>query len=281
MKKKIIPILGIALVCACNKNNTDDIIDVRTDDTGVPVSFMVISEATKAAEISTLDRINISCSTGSAGVSEVEKWTLSGLSVNGGKVQTGKYWPATDEKYIFYASNQAMTPGSKGPEINVNSDTDCLVARNLTPRFKEANTLTFNHILSRIVGCSVSGPGDYQLSNAKLDFIPVATGKYNCGTQEYTRISNGSKVNLVSAAGEKNGMDIWTLPGEYVLTASYKLTKGDWTKSYTTTKTLTLLPGKRHRINASFSIPQDDEAAAVDFNIEIIDWENQTTDITL
>lgn len=281
MKKTIIPLICITLACACNKNNNVGIQDIQTVDAETPVCFTVQNAAsTKAAEINSLDKISITCSTGVPGLNEKEKWTESQISVKDGKVTTGRYWPANDEKYIFYASNQIITPRNSGPEVTVSSNYDCLVARNLTPSYKATNTLTFKHVLSRIVECTITGPSGYTLSNAKLEIIPATEGKYNCGTQAYTDISNGSKVNLASSTGDRNTMDLWTLPGSFDLSASYTLSKGDWTKDYTATRTISLLPGKRHKINASFTIPQGDEVSSIDFNVEIIDWEDEITDIT-
>lgn len=281
MKKKIIPILCIAILCACNKNNTVDILDVQAGDAGVPIDFTIQNEAaTKASVVSSLERINITCSTGTAGVSETEKWTVPQVNIRNNKVVTGKYWPSTDENYIFYASNLTLTPSSTGPEINISNSTDCVVARNVSPNYKAANTLTFNHILARVNGCTVSGPDGFDLSNVILEFTPATGGKFNCGTQKYTVTSSGTPVNLLLAASSQNVMDIWTLPGDFELHASYKLTKGDWSKTYNTDKTLTLQPGKRHKINVLFSAPQADEVTTVDFNIEIIDWKDQTTVIT-
>lgn len=272
---------------SCNKENLKSDSgnrNVATNEIAFRSKGLEIDVTSKATAVETLTSFYVSASTGTAGTNDKYAWKSVSFSKSGDVYTGGKYWPDENPGYHFYASNVDFncTDGS-APSISVDGITnDIVCAVCASPTHRDVNPLTFNHIFTRLGTVTVSGPGkDYVLASVSIKFTPKTKGKYNLFTGKdktdgtgWTDTVAGSETEIASANGQAKQNDIYLIPGKYVLSAKYTLTKGDYSREFTSTKEITLVSGKINSLKAAIPEPgSDQEAKDIVFTIELTKWE--------
>lgn len=201
-----------------------------------------------------------------------------------------KYWPKNDPSYHMYASTKTLTLSSGAvtfkPSATVADDLYAYVASTAYSGGNPPATvaLAFNHIYARVGYCNVTGPSGYTVSNLTVRVTPklptadctfnVRNGAWSTNSGHY---SNGSAVTLCSATGSTTNNDLWLVPGDYTLTASYTLTKGDYVETFQKNSNVTFQMGKVNNITAS--LPTGN-AAEIVFTVSVADWGTNAINIT-
>lgn len=277
-------IWAAALLASCSKSEdiSSQIIPANPQAESGEIAFLAEGEGfsssvhTKAtAAVESLHSFNVMAVTGVAGSSESAVFNSSFYN-NSSKYIGDKYWPATDPKYKFYASNASMTAAAGGPTIAAVNTTDIVCAAALSPTYKASNTLVFNHIFARLGTCKISAPTGYTVSNLSVKITPNVSGTYNLfsgngktdGTG-WTGKTAGSETTIASALNSTANNDLYLIPGSYTLSASYTLTMGEYTESFTKTSTVSLVGGKVNNISAT--LPAGN-AVGIQFSVSITSW---------
>lgn len=303
MKKLFMIILAGAAVLAvsCNKEgmapgrvSSWEQNGAAADEEGIPVIFDLGDMATKAGPSETVTStlqssgFYVIATTGTAGNSAETTspgFTSTKFTYASSKYSGGKYWPSTDPSYHFYAASKTMTLSSGAvtfkPTATIADDVYAYLA---SPTYGSSNALTFNHIYAQVGTCNISAPSGYTVSGLTVKITPklptanatfnVRTGAWSTTASHYT---NGSEVTLCTATGSTTDNDLWLVPGEYMLTASYTITKGDYTASFTKTSTVTLVKGKNNNISATLPTPP---VADIVFTVTVTAWSNNPVSAT-
>ena len=292
MKKTpiILTILGAAaLLASCSKNEEALSPAPAGEAAADQITFMAAGEGfsssvqTKAASaVTSLSSFNVNCITGTAGSAESSVFNVafSGTTTYTG----GKFWPSTNPSYKFYASNVAMTPAAGGPTIAAANTTDIVCAALLSPTYKASNTLTFNHIFARLGTCKIAAPDGYTVSGLSVKVTPNVSGTYNLfagnGKTDGTGWSAktpGSETVIASALNSTANNDIYLVPGSYTLTASYTLSMGDYSESFTKSSTVALVAGKVNNISATLPAGS---ASGIQFTVSVTPWSDNNITAT-
>lgn len=222
-------------------------------------------------EVSELPSFNVSAVRGEAG-SETAVWSVAS-TLEGAVYTTGRFWPVEDMGYRFYASNAPLVDGAAGATVSVDCTQDVVCAYLPNPVYGDRNTLAFDHILARIGSFAVTVPDGYTLTASSFTLFSSKTGTYNLRTGAWSGL--GAAAGSAVAVGAN---DVWTVPGACTLEGTFTLTKGDFSKAYTRSASLTLEAGKICSVTAHIT---DDEAVGITFTATVTPWQDQDTEITL
>lgn len=288
MKRLLYCIPALALFCvSCEKDA-----DMHTLDNSEEICFTVESVfnaevKTKATSaVTELASFNVNAVKGALGSTETSifnaEFTKDGSSST---YKGGKYWPATDPSYRFYASNVKLTPSAEGPVVEAGNTTDIVCAVLADPSFKTSNALVFSHIFARIGFCNIIAPEGYAVSGLEVTLTPKTGGLYNLyagngktdGTG-WSSVSEGSSAMLASSIGSTIDNGLYLVPGNYVLSASYTLTAGDYSESFTKTSSVSIVGGKINNISAT--LPEGG-AQQIAFTVSVAPWETNNITATL
>lgn len=235
---------------------------------------------TKATEVTSLTSFNVVCEDASS--TAKQKWSLTATK-SGNNYVTNKYWPATDSKYSFYASNLPLTYATSGTTVSPSSNgTDAIVAYKAysASDFGKSITLNFDHIYCRLGTIKATANSGYSISNVSCSLSAPVGGTYNLKTKSWTSRGAASSQSFATFSNSSNVStsvnDLYLVPGTYALTLNYTLTKGDFTKAYSSTANVALTQGKINNINASISA---DDATAVQMTVSIAAW--SSVDVTV
>lgn len=234
---------------------------------------------------------NVLAAKGSAG-SETSVWGNTAFS-GSTSFTGGKYWPETNGSWSFYAANANLTFAAAGSTITLTSiDKDYVTCylpygttANTTAVYKTSNKLTFEHILAQIGKCTITAPSGYSVSGLTVKVtpqVPKSSGtSYNIRTKTFGATEAGTETTLCTAVGSTTDNDLWLIPGDYVLTAAYTLTKGDYSKSFTKTASVTIAAGKNSNISATLPAPTGSDAAQnITFTVQVTAWADQAITAT-
>lgn len=273
MRKTII-LLAVAVAAASCQKHPSLLTEPSQEIIFSPSGAIEASVSTKTQTVSSLSSFNVCCITGTPGSGEncVFNTPFSGASSFTG----GKYWPKNDAGYKFYASNATMVHSAGGPSINASSSNDVVCAFLGNPTFRSTNKLVFNHIFARVGSCRIYAPAKYSVSNLSVSVTPKVSGTYklfsgnghNDGTG-WSNTSNGSSVIIATGLDSANDNMLFLVPGDYSISASYTLSIGDYSESFTKSANLRFLAGKINNISAT--LPQGN-ASEITFSVEITDW---------
>jgi len=233
---------------------------------------------TKTSEISSLESSGFYVSATSGTTTESQLWNNAAFSYSSGKYKGSKYWPLENNGIHFYASNANMSFSEDGCIVegaSANSK-DVVCAYLPSPAWKEPNDLTFEHIFARIGVVNVTPPAGYNVSGFSITFTPYVSGNYNIKTGEWsgkavdTSMSNKTIANSATSANDNN---MWVVPGEYELTATYTLEKGSgagrYQEQFTKKATVNLVAGKVSSIQTTLP---DGNATEILFNVTVTPW---------
>ena len=206
---------------------------------------------------------------------ETAIWSNSEFTKGSGDTYSGqRYWPATDQQYNFYAANEEITftPAGVTVSCNDNKDLVCAYLPYQSGSFKAQNTLTFNHVQSRIGTCNISKPEGYEVSGLTVKITPRVRGIYNIKTGSWADAVDGSETTLTNSLGSAADNNLYLLPGDYTLTASYTISKGaegEYSETLTKTASVTLEAGKINNISAT--LPEG-SAEEIVFKVAVTAW---------
>ncbi len=178
-------------------------------------------------DYSGLPSINVSCTTGAS--AETAVWTNVPFTLSGGYYTGGKYWPVSNAGYNYWAANAPLTFASSGAKVTATNTTDVIVAH--LPKdevhYKLPNELVFEHVFARVGQVTVSAEDGYTISNVQITFVPKVSGTYDIKAGNghtdatgWSATANGSTTKLADAVGV-NANDVYTVPGEYTVTARW------------------------------------------------------------
>lgn len=232
---------------------------------------------TKATEVTTanLTGFYVTATTGTIGSNETAAFSsVSFTGTPGGAYTGGKYWPSSDPGYHFYASSLPMTFSAGACTVAATTTTDVICSYVASPSYKKSNSLTFSHILGRLGTLSVTPPGGYTLSGLTVKITPRVSGTYNLrsgaghndGTG-WSGVAEGTEATLSSSDNQ-----LYVVPGEYVLTFNYTLTKGDYVEVFTKTGTISVLSGVTN--NISCTLPSG-RAQGITVSVSLTSWGSQ------
>lgn len=283
-------------VASCNKDMPGkDVVDEQ-----VPVEFTLAGEITatvdtRATEVSTttLSSMNVTATTGSTSETQVSNFGNVSFTKSNNVWKGGKYWPASNPSYHFYAANMSMTHTTNGQTVSPqNANTDIVVGYLVNPTYKQSNALTMNHIFAQIGTTTITAPSGFTVTDLKVSVAPKTSGTYNlksgtwttkgnAGSAQYLVGTSSSGASISTAGGNTNGgdKDLWLVPDTYTLTVSYKLVAGG-VSSDTISKTasVTIAQGKNNNISAT--LPADGAPTEIEFTVTVTGWENQNQGVT-
>lgn len=244
-----------------------------------PIQFSIVDgfEAiveTKATEVTTanLTSIYVTATRGTVGSSETATFTSTYFTgTSGGTFSGGKYWPGTDPSYHFYGSNISQTFSANSCTVNASSATDVVCAYLESPTYLAKNLLTFKHIFARVGTVTISPATGYDVSGVVVKITPKTGGTYNIRTGNgqtdgtgWSSLTTGTETTLVSSNN-----NLYLVPGDYSLSITYTLTKGDWTKEYTKNATVSLSAGSTNNISAT---TPDGAAQEIVLSVSLTAW---------
>lgn len=246
--------------------------------------------ATKAEVVSSLDATGFYASavTGTPGA-DVAAWTNVQFTKIGDDFVGGKYWPASNPSFRFFGSNAPLTYTATGATVSASNTTDIVCAYKDSPVYGARNTLQFDHIYARVGAVTVSATAPYTVSDVTIYLVDAKTGgTYNlytgAGHSDGTGWSNltpsvatdlqiyrnaGSIVSGNSGTG--TSPDLYVVPGEYELKASWTASVGDYSEGYETmssTSTVSIQGGKVNTISCSLA----GDASEVRFSVGVEAW---------
>ena len=225
---------------------------------------------------------------GSAG-SDVQAWTNVHFVKSGSDFKGGKYWPVSDPSYRFFGANVPLTYSSGGATISASNDVDVVCAYKSNPTYGARNTLQFDHIFARISTVKVTAASPYNISNVTIWIVnPKTGGTYNLYTGNGHNDGTGwssltpagssqtalySNAGVISSGSSNTGADnnLFLVPGNYQLKASWTADVDDYSQSYTTRTSIgnvSVQGGKVNSIECSLS----GDASHLNFIINVTSW---------
>lgn len=283
--KKILLILSSALVLGAVSCNKADKISSPEEDAPRLISFSAKGEglntsvSTKADAVTTLDQFNVTATKGAStetAVFENIAFTKSGDNYSG-----GKYWPSTDASYHFYAANTSLSFATNACTVSPSdASKDIIVAHLASPTYKSVNTLTFEHIFSRIGSIAINAPAGYTIKGTPTIALSApVSGTYSLNSKTWTTKGTATAQTLATgAAGASKANDAYVLPGSYSMSVTYTLVKGDYEETFTKSASISLVQGKINNITATAPAGLAEEIV---FKITITPWGTNPINVDL
>ncbi len=250
-----------------------------------------VEVTTKASVVSdaSLSSIYVAATTGSAG-SESSAWSSYQFVKDGEGVFSGtgdgKWWPASNPGYHFYASNVEMTFAADGTTVSADAATDVVCAYLPDPSYRVANALSFDHVFARLGNVVVSAASGYTITGVSVRIVPKTAGTYNIrtgygvvdGSAGWSGLTSGSSTEIADATPGTKSNDIYMVPGSYELLASWTATKGDYTQTFTDKSVnVTLVAGKVSAVNAELG----GLAEEIKFNVSVTAWDSEEVSVAV
>lgn len=187
---------------------------------------------------------------------ESPKWESTAISVTSGTIATGKYQTAEPSAYNYYVSTNPITFGAGGSTITADNSTDALAGCTQGATPETAPVILLEHIFARTGSLECIPESGYEAGNVswKIMSVPGGTGgkagTYNIAARSWSNVSALEQQDLTGSS------DLYCTPGEYLMTVSYTLSKGDYSESNTLSGTINLAPGKINHISCSLPVRQ-------------------------
>ena len=271
---------GAVLAVACNKDFCRS--EGPEEAPGTEICFKVgemdvdVQTRLSAVTASSLETLNVMATTATGGA-ETLSWTTTATLIenSGGRYQTGKYWPYTNPNYHFYLSNQTILFESGAPKMNVDGTEDVVCGKILSPQFQAQYVgASVSHIYSWIKDITLTSTHGYEISDVSITLPDVKRGgKYNLYSGSWE-----SYVTEEAHALSVGTNDVLVVPGTTSISVDYTLTKGDFTQSFTSTRTVTLEAGKQYDLNCNIII---DPAVAVVIQVTVASWRDEAITLGL
>lgn len=270
---------ALFLTASCNKSGGMDVRDDLGGRIGFSAQGVCIQALTKATVLTSLNSFYVTATTGSAG-SESMVFQNAGFNLDGSDFVGQVFWPASDPGYHFYACNAPMEFRTGGTCVWADAATDVVYSYLASPTFRKKNTLTFKHAFALLDAVNVVAKTGYTISDVKISFTPKEGGTFDLregyGMTDGTGWSeavDGVSTQIASAVGT-NSNTIFTVPGSYVLTASWTASlngtdyQGDTFKEMASE--VTLVGGKRNVLTVTLGgNPQE-----IVFTVTVLPWDD-------
>lgn len=267
----------VLTAASCSKHGDGMMDEVAFSVSGVGVDAFVDTRVT-VVDASSLNfsGIHVSATTGSAG-SESAEWTNVLFTKVGSYFTGGQYWPDTNaDPFHFYASNQALTFTAAGATVSAVNTSDVVCAYMPSPTFKGVNTLVFDHIFARLGEVTFSAAPDFTVSGISVTIVPQTGGTYNLRTgygqtdgTGWSGVTAGSATAITNSTPGTKVNDFYLVPGTYTITATWTVTSGDFSKTYSNkTYDVDLVAGKVNTITAVLGSDAED----IKFTAEVEPW---------
>lgn len=266
---------AVALLSSCGRDGMPEggslVSFVLESPDGGPMDIETKTVETNAATLTSFDVLAV---TGTPG-SESPGW--GPVSFTGTTVYTGgRHWPLEgDPEWTFYASNAPMAFSAAGATVTATSGTDVVVARNATATPRVRNTLTFDHIFSRIGYVIVIQEAGYTVSDVSVSITPKTGGVYNIRTGAWSSVTTGSPTGIAPSSPGYVLNDVYLVPGEYTLTASWHVEKGVYSEDFTGVEsTVTLEAGHLHMMEITLG----GNASSIIVSLSLNPWSSLSLD---
>lgn len=275
----ILFVLSGLLAASCGKEAPGEGLIVFRASTPAPSAD--IRTRASIVDGAALDSFGVVCTKEASGPSETHVWTAT--FTRGGDVYSGgMYWPASDQGFLFSASNAPIAFSPSGCLVSASASTDVVAAYLPDPVFRSYNELVFSHVFARLGEVEVVARDGYALSDVSVSVVPLVSGVYNVrlgdGMTDGTGWSEtvaGGAVELAGASGGVKQNDIFLVPGQYVLTASWTASRGDFSKRFEgRTSAVSLVGGQVNRLRTSLG----GDASDLQFTIEVSPWQDYSID---
>lgn len=239
---------------------------------------------TKTSSVTSLSSFRVSCVTGIPG-SETSVWSnnvFTGNNIDGYKyASSGRWWPATDPSYRFYASNALLNYSSEGATVYASNTTDVVCAYASSPSFGNRNTLSFEHIFARLGTFTVTADNGFTISNISITITPKASGIYNLRTGAghvdgtgWSDVTTAGSASTIASALGSNSNDLYLIPGTYTLSASWTAEKELFREDISNMQCdVELVAGKVNVISAVLS------GNTADLNVTLSSWNTEGRNI--
>ena len=306
--KKYFVFFAVAALAVVSCNKVQDRAEAAFDADEILFSAPV----TRATEVNdnNLSTIYVTATKGAGSETAVDNFTNAPFTATNNVWSGGKFWPADNSNpYHFYAVN--VNGGNGVPTLSVsngnvtiapqNANTDIVVGYIANPTFRSMNTLEMGHIFCQVGTVSMKAPAGYAVTNMRITLQPVTSGTYNLKSGQWTTRGNagaatyilGTASSGVTVSTESNNAtvtggdnDLWMLPGDYILTASYTISKGAYSKEITgKTCSVRLQQGKNNNIGPTVqggqdqpNIPEPDDISEITFSVTVTPWDNTHID---
>lgn len=224
------------------------------------------SVRTRATALTSLESFNVIAENDTPS----QVWSLSSVTKSGSNYKTGKMWPATDQKYSFYASNEAISYNASGSTVSPkNADTDVVVAYSAysSANYRKSVPLTFDHIFARVGTVNIPAPDGYAINVSSVKINGATSGTYNLKSAAWT--SKGSSSDKTLQVGSN---DLYIVPAQCTITVTYTLTKGDYSQSFTKTGSVNIAQGMINNITATPTLSDDEGANEIIFTVTLTPW---------
>ena len=288
MKKIVLSFIcgAMAAVCliGCSKVN-DVVVEPSSDDNEVVlwVDDFNVSVDTKVTAVTSVPSSLYWCSTtGTLGdTSEKAAWvekTTTSVSVTSNKINTGHYQTASPTSYNYYVSSAAITAPASGTAgsitISVPDNTKDIVCGKTGGNNTTAPSVALGHIFARTGTLTMNTQSGYTISGVSWKISGGGTkGTYNI-TSGAWNVDSSSKLTNTALTSSS---DLYLAPGSYTISCTYTLAKGEYSKQFTKSATVTLEAGKINNITGTAS---GGNASEIVLSVTVTDWVSKTLEPT-
>ena len=260
------PLLFMGLAASCTKSAEADVQSTDEIVLGVGDGTMELDVQTKATTaISSLpSSLYISMTTGTLGSSEKSKLASVSKNVSSNCITTGIYQTATPTTYNYYVSNKAISYAASGSSIVATNDTDVIAGK--VSSDSAAPSVTLEHVFARTGKLTLNTQTGYTLSGVSWSIASSTggtAGTYNIATKTWSQLTKLASTSITDTS------DMYLVPGNYTIKVTYTLAKGDWTKAFTKSASVTLVGGKINNISGTAS---GGSASEITLSLTLTPW---------
>ena len=267
-----IALAATTLAVSCKKT-----VPETTQEISFRLAHSPVSVTTKTDKVTSLSSFGVTATTGASGA-EVPAWenvTFSGWEIFTG----GKWWPETDPGFRFYAANSAISVVRGEAVLQARNTSDVVAAYLPNPAYKTVNNITFQHIFARLRNVSVTVDPGYTLSDVSVSLTPktggvfhIASGYGQSDGTGWSDVEDGSAQQLSESTGGNKKLDLYLVPGEYVLTATWTATKGDFSVTHTNKRYVANLVGGKENDLSITLFGEESDDSSVHFRVSLEQW---------
>lgn len=260
-----------ATAVACQKESCTD----RQSEEGREIVFNLCGEGidfdvqTRATEVTSVSTVYWEALNNSSGTVVHE---VSSYSVSSGKVSTGKYWPYESVSYLYRVANVPFTTSTG--EISATNDTDIVIGdySNVSYDAYSSCNITLGHIFARTGTLTLNAKDDYIISDVSWTIKSYGRDSGTAGTYTFGKGWGSSATTSLTEQAITSSSDLYLIPGSYTLTATYTLTKGLYTHTFTKSAEVSLTMGCVNSITGTVS----GNASEISFSVSVKAWESKT-----
>lgn len=250
---------------------------------GGEIVLRVGTQGTKASFVESVpDELYVGITRGRPGSDEQSYLDTSLLTVErdgeGGTIATGRHQSAVPTAFNHYLSNVPLTLMGTGANVIAGEGTD-VVCGTALQNVDENPSVELRHIFARTGGVKVTSTKGYAVTDAKAVISSLADYPVT-GTSGVFSLTAWKWVSSVKPIGTpvEYAADMLVIPGTYLVTVTYTLTKGDFVKQYTVTGRVNLAEGSINTVTADVDI---DEAKPITLGVSLNPWGITSTNLII